>query len=60
MKKRKKKCINCDSATYKAAKDCNIEDYKRGELCLYCVKRNKVIGERSVCDDWTPVKGDLW
>lgn len=60
MDKQKKKCVNCDYAMYKSAKDCNVKDYKRGDLCLYCTKHCKVIGERFVCDDWSPVKGDLW
>lgn len=51
MNKQKKKCVNCDCATYK--------DAKRGELCLYCTKHRKVIGERFVCDDWTAVKGGI-
>lgn len=60
MNRQKKKCVNCDCATYKAAKDCNVKDAKRGDLCLYCTKHCKVIGERFVCDDWTQVKGDIW
>lgn len=60
MKVRLRKCVNCDCATYKAAKDCKVEDCKRGELCLYCTKHNEVIEEDWVCDNWTPVKGDIW
>lgn len=60
MNKQKKKCVNCDFATYKAPKYYDVKDAKRGELCLYCTKHCKVIGERFVCDDWTAVKGDVW
>lgn len=59
MNKQKKKCVNCDYATYRSSKDCGIESTKRGELCLYCAKHHKVIGERFVCDDWTAIKGRI-
>lgn len=59
MNKQKKKCVNCDCAMYRASKDCGIENSKQGDLCLYCTKHHKAIGERFVCDDWTTIKGRI-
>lgn len=61
MDKQRKKCVNCDFATYRSAEDIpGLKDYKRGDIRLYCTKHCKLIGERYICDDWTAVKGDLW
>lgn len=60
MEKHPKKCVNCNNAIYKSAKLVIGEKAKRDEICLYCPIKSKLIEPDELCDNWKPVKGDLW